>query len=220
MVNRDLIYKYLGYNEKENILTSDIKNLVEDEIIEVEEKITPKCLFSTILPVNIGKTTFISDLELLGEDIKLHLKGSTHAVLFAATLGVNIDKLIRKYEQTSMTKVVIIDAICNVIIEEFADEKENEYRDKLKTEGLYLTERYSPGYGDLPISSQSSVLSALDAQRKIGLTVTNSGIMIPRKSITAILGISNIPVVGHKANCSKCVLEGKCAFKKRGQTCY
>ena len=220
MIDIKKVYRYLGYQENENIITPNIEKLVKEEIDEVLEKVSEKYLFSSILPVNIGKTTFISDLELLGKDIKLHLEGSSQAVLFAATLGLQIDSLIRKYEQTSMAKVVVIDAICNVLIEDVADIAENELREKLKEEGLYLTERYSPGYGDLPISSQSSILSALDTARKIGLTVTDSGIMIPRKSITAILGISNIPVTGHKANCSKCVLKGKCAFRKRGQTCY
>ena len=220
MIDKSKVYKYLGFNENQNEITKELSLTVDSLIQEISPLIHEKYIFSTVLPVNIEKTTFLGSLELSGNDIKKHLKGATSAVLFGATLGLELDRIIRKYEQINMTKVVIIDAIANVLIEDVADRAENEYRENLKKENLYLTCRYSPGYGDLPLSTQNELINLLDAPRKIGLTVTKSGIMIPRKSITAILGISNIPVSGHLATCSNCVLKGKCEFRKRGKTCY
>ena len=218
MIDKEKIYRYLGYNPNTNILTPNIKKMVDDGIKEILEKTTKKYLFSPILPVNIDKTTYISDLELKGEDIKAHLKGCSHGVLFCATLGGFVDNLIRKNETINMTKAVILEAICNVLIEDIADEAENEFRNKLKEEKLYLTERYSPGYGDLPLSLQKDILLYTDAGRKIGLTVTDSGIMIPKKSITAILGVANIPVKGKLASCKNCILKDKCVYRKQGVT--
>ena len=84
---------------------------------------------------------------------------------------------------------------------------------------MYLTIRYSPGYGDFPLSFQKEILDFLDAYRKIGLSVTPNYIMIPRKSITAVLGISNFNVKGKLAGCNQCVLKEKCNYRKRGMTC-
>lgn len=63
--------------------------------------------------------------------------------------------------------------------------------DKVAKEEKSLTMRYSPGYGDLDISANRDILNVLDAHRKIGVTVTNTGIMIPRKSVVALIGITN-----------------------------
>lgn len=67
--------------------------------------------------------------------------------------------------------------------------------------GRYLTGRYSPGYGDWPITVQPLVAAALDTARRAGLCVTDSNLMTPRKSVTALLGVSDHPVRGHLAGC-------------------
>lgn len=220
MLDKNKIYRYLGYNPNTNILTNDIIEMVDEGIEEINKIATCKCVFSQILPVNIKKTLYAGNLELNGDDIQKHLENCTNALFMAVTLGVPIDNLIRKYEAVNMAKAIVIDTICNILIDDIADEYENKYRDKLKQENLYLTSRFSPGYGDLSINLQKNIISILDANRKIGLTVSDSGLLIPKKSITAILGIASIPVKGKLAGCKNCLLKEKCAFRKRGQTCY
>ena len=86
-------------------------------------------------------------------------------------------------------------------------------------QGKYLTGRYSPGYGDWPLAVQPLLAAALDTARRAGLCVTENNLMTPRKSITAILGVSDHPVRGHLAGCGHCVLRTRCEYRKRGITC-
>jgi len=82
----------------------------------------------------------------------------------------------------------------------------------------YLTDRYSPGYGDLPLEHQKVLFSALNITRRIGVTLTESGLMLPQKSVTAILGISPTPR-GRRSGCTHCPMNETCAYRKEGTTC-
>ena len=96
---------------------------------------------------------------------------------------------------------------------------EQTLRQMLKAEGLYLTGRFSPGYGDWPISVQPLLAQALDTPRRMGMCVTESFLMLPRKSVTAVLGVSGQPVTGYRAGCGHCALRETCEYRKRGQSC-
>lgn len=84
---------------------------------------------------------------------------------------------------------------------------------------MYMTSRFSPGYGDYPLTEQSRIVGYLDAQRQIGLHVTADSLMIPGKSITALIGIADHPVTGRLATCNECVLKEKCTLRKEGKFC-
>lgn len=84
---------------------------------------------------------------------------------------------------------------------------------------MYMTSRFSPGYGDYPLTEQSRIIGYLDAQRQIGLHVTSDSLMIPGKSITALIGIADHPVTGRLATCNECVLKEKCTLRKEGKFC-
>ena len=84
---------------------------------------------------------------------------------------------------------------------------------------LWMTSRFSPGYGDFPLDYQRELLALTDAPRKIGLMVTSGSIMVPRKSITALIGIADHPVTGRLASCDECLLRSDCPFLKEGQHC-
>jgi cobalamin-dependent methionine synthase I len=123
-------------------------------------------------------------------------------------------------EVTDMADAVIMDACASVAVENVCDHFEFDLRRQLEGEGQYLTDRYSPGYGDLPLNCQSRLCDALDAQRRIGLTVTASSIMVPRKSVTAILGISDRPQTLRKRGCEVCSLFLTCPYRKEGIRCH
>ena len=99
------------------------------------------------------------------------------------------------------------------------DAAEAELRQWAAKEGKYLTGRFSPGYGDWDIAVQPLVANALDTVRRAGLCVTDPNLMTPRKSVTAILGVSGHPVKGKLAGCGHCVLRTRCEYRKRGKTC-
>ena len=152
---------------------------------------------------------------LKGEDIRCHLAGCTRLILLAATLGISADRLIMKAEIGNLPDALIMDACGSTLIEKYCRELESGLRSSCKRKGRFLTGRFSPGYGDLPLEVQPEMLEVLDARRRIGLTVVESGIMLPRKSMTAVLGISEEPVQEKKLkSCLSCRMAETCRFRK------
>lgn len=154
-----------------------------------------------------------------GSDIQRHLAGCTEAVLLAVTLGPGADAQIRRAGVGDVAAGAASDALASVLAEQAAEAAEARLRALAAAEGLYLTGRYSPGYGDWPIGVQPRIAALLDTPRRIGLCVTDTCLMLPRKSITAALGLSRTPVTGRRAGCAHCALRDKCEYRKRGETC-
>ena len=158
-------------------------------------------------------------MTLPGEDICRHLADCDSMVLLCATLGASVDREIRLAERTSMLTALALDAAAGDGIEKVCDRAEAEIRAREAEHGRFVTGRYSPGYGDLPLTVQRELLRLCDATRRIGLSLTQTNILIPRKSVTAILGVSDAPVEGKRRGCVSCRLRGTCPFRKRGITC-
>ena len=71
----------------------------------------------------------------------------------------------------------------------------------------------------MPIGMQKDFCAILDTARKIGLTVTDSNILVPRKSVTAVIGISDIPVKKRSSGCENCSMFKNCNYRKDGKHC-
>ena len=153
---------------------------------------------------------------LRGNDINEHLSESSRVIFFAATLGSAADNVIRRAEVGNMAYALILDALASAMIEEYCDLAENEIKDKA---GGNFTWRYSPGYGDYPIEMQPDLIKYLNAEKLIGLTVTDSNIMLPRKSVTAVIGVSDKEQPDGKRGCEVCNMRENCAFRKNGTNC-
>lgn len=154
-----------------------------------------------------------------GADIQRHLAGCPEAVLMAMTLGPGVDAQIRRAGIGDVAAQAATDALASTLAEQVCDQAEAKLRALAQGEGLYLTGRYSPGYGDWPIQVQPRIAALLDSARRIGLYVTDTFLMLPRKSVTAVLGLSDVPVTGKRAGCAHCALREKCEYRKRGVTC-
>ena len=157
------------------------------------------------------------DEFVLGNDVKNHLKGCTSAILFCATIGAEIDKLIRINQISDMAKAVVLDSLASVAIEQLCNKADEVLAEKYK--GSYLTFRYSPGYGDYPLRVQNEFLKTLDAPRKIGLSANDSFLLTPTKSVTAIIGVSPEPIEKKKRGCATCNMRGKCLYARKGEHC-
>lgn len=151
---------------------------------------------------------------LAGKDIELHLAESGEALFFAATLGAAADRLIRAAEVENMAYALVLDSLASATVERYCDECEIEMREKT---GGFFTARFSPGYGDYPIELQGSLLRFLSAEKRIGLTATENHILIPRKSVTAVIGImDHAPRGTAKKSCESCNLRDRCDFRRCG----
>jgi hypothetical protein len=207
----------MGYRS-ENIdpVISKIADKCEAALLQ---NIKPKYVYKLfdITPTENGVSINGTAVTLTGNNIKAHLDDCDSMVLLAATLSAEADRVIRRFEITDMTHALTADALASAAIEQVCNIAEEEI--KAKTEGKYMTWRFSPGYGDLPISLQSELLTLVDAGRKIGLTVTENDIMIPRKSVTAIIGLSDNPIPPKRRGCAICNMNKTCLFRKRGEHC-
>lgn len=127
------------------------------------------------------------DVPLTGESIQKLLEGCNRAVILGATVSAEADRLIRETSVVDMAAALVVDALCSAAIEQVCDRAETEiFGDMPKNMRTY---RFSPGYGDLPIELQKDWLNYLNAQRRIGLSCTDSYLLTPTKSVTAIIGI-------------------------------
>lgn len=158
-----------------------------------------------------------SVLTLTGTMAASLLRDCHQAALLLATLGTPFEALLRTQQARDMAQAVILDACGNVLVEEACDRTEQEIRQQLPD--LYLTDRFSPGYGDLPLSLQPEILRALDATRQAGVYLTDSFLMNPSKTVTAIVGLSHQPQGAKIRGCTYCSLRDTCTIRKDGKRC-
>lgn len=119
-----------------------------------------------------------------------NLQGCERAVVFAATVGLELDRMIAKAARLSPAKALLLQAIGAERIEALCDRFCQELSEELAPTGQSLRPRFSPGYGDLPLTFQEEIFRVLDCPRKIGLSLNESLLMSPTKSVTALVGIT------------------------------
>ncbi len=139
-------------------------------------------------PVSIkGEEVIFPFATVKSRDLAKNLSGVRRVVIFAATVGVELDRLIAKYGRLSASKGICFQAIGAERIEALCDKFCADFE---KENSICLKPRFSPGYGDLPLEFQKEIFRVLDCPRKIGLSLLDSLLMSPSKSVTAIAGIS------------------------------
>lgn len=156
-----------------------------------------------------------TSLTLSGRDIAELLADCHSCIVLAATIGIGCDELIRRHEPIDMGLALMLDAFAGAAVENLCDQVQTALAERFASRNLFLTRRFSPGYGDLPITTQKPLCAALDTARRIGLTVSASGILIPRKSVTAIIGLGETPPLEHSTHdCAHCNMRDYCPYKK------
>ena len=133
------------------------------------------------------------------------------AVLLVCTLGAEFDRLLRQTQARDMAAAVTLDACGSAYVEAGCDRAEKEIASLHP--GLYLSDRFSPGYEDLPLSLQEDFLTVLNAQRRLGVTALQSHLLAPAKSVTAVIGLSTQPQEAKIRGCAFCALQGRCAYR-------
>lgn len=166
----------------------------EKRLSEVERQMTSAArpaAYWQLVPIEweSNDSYTVGSLRLNSKHLARELKGCRHAYLFCATLGAGVDALMRRYGTTSPASLVMAQAVAAAMIESYCDECERDMLAEPAVSGETLRMRYAPGYGDLPIETQRSLMTALDAPRRAGITLTETMMMIPSKSISAIIGV-------------------------------
>ena len=138
-----------------------------------------------------------------GKTVCHYLQGCEYAVAFAATVGLEMDRLIQKYAVRSTAKALLFQAIGAERIESLCNAFCGDMATLYQKDGFFARPRFSPGYGDFPLLRQKELFSSLDCARKIGLSLTDSFLMTPSKSVTAVMGFSKTQTP-LKTGCSVC----------------
>ena len=156
-------------------------------------------------------------LSLSGQTAETMLSDCTSVVLLACTLGAGYDARLRAAQVRDMADAVILDACGSAWVEAGCDRAEAEIAARFP--GRYLTDRFSPGYGDLSLSLQRDICTLLDTPRRLGVHVTDSFLMNPAKSVTAVVGISDRPQMARVRGCAYCAMRENCSLRKAGDRC-
>lgn len=152
-----------------------------------------------------------------GKDIESHLNGCEKAIVMCATVGSEVDKLIRISQISDMARAVVMDSLASVAVEQVCNAFDKIIAEKYSD--YNMTFRFSPGYGDYPIELQKIILQMLDAPKKIGLCTNDNFLLTPTKSVTAVLGLSKNPIERKKRGCAICNMRETCKFRRKGLRC-
>lgn len=192
---------------------------VEEVAAELRARLEPRYTYR-VFPVERREEDFAlagSGVCLTGSLARRMLSGCHQAALLGCTLGAEFDRLLEQTQRRDMARAVILDACGGALVEAGCDRAEAELRARLS--GGYLTDRFSPGYGDLPLVLQRPICAALEADKRLGLHVTESLMLTPVKSVTAVIGISHTPQPARIRGCGYCDMRESCTLRKRGDRC-
>ena len=185
-------YKEIARYMKADLSNDETNILISQSLNECEGKIIGKVVYSEF-PISCNKDVLdLGFATTKSNDLKKLLSTNCNSIiLFAATVGIGIDRLILKYTRTSPSKALCFQAIGTERVEALCNVFSLETKEKYASLGYTLTPRFSAGYGDLPLSLQREIFAALACEKHLGLTLNDSLLMSPTKSVTAIIGIKN-----------------------------
>ncbi|WP_461247245.1 vitamin B12 dependent-methionine synthase activation domain-containing protein [Treponema sp. R6D11] len=205
------VLRYLGYRGAE----ADEQIISQIELVskEAASAVNAKNVFGIWDCLSANGNVAFGEMSVNSRDLAYHLCGCEKAVLMAATLGTGADNLLRRYNEQDMEKALIAQAVCVTMIEEYCDSVVNEASQNSRLEGLYPTLRFSPGYGDFDIIWQKEILKLLNCEKQIALTLTEGYMLIPSKSVTAVVGFGKEKNEDGENKCGRCA-NTKCEYRR------
>ena len=157
-------------------------------------------------------------LTLVGTSMQRHMRGARKVGVLAVTIGMGVERELKRLSLTDHLDQVLFDAAATTMVERAA---EATLVGMAAREGLYTNFRFSPGYGDMPMQTQPVLLDALDARRRLGITLSPTLLMTPTKSVTAVVGMFDAPQPSTHASCADCFCRAFCNLRATtGRTCH
>ena len=187
-INLREVRRYAGYSGENEAADA----LIGECIRELGGVLSYRTCYS-VFPIKImNETVDLGFKTVISRDLAKCLSGCEKIIVFASTVGLGANRLIKKYSAVSPAKALVMNALCTERIESLCDAFCDDMRRELLKIGYTLTPRFSPGYGDLRLDLQTDLLRITEAQKHIGITLSENLIMIPTKSVTAIIGIKTL----------------------------
>ena len=199
-LDRREIGRYLGYQGAD--LPPDVAEYADGCCEELERTAVPRV---TVRRLSLALLTRDS------RDLTHHLRHCEEGFLYAVTLGAETDRLLRRWAAQSMARAAVGQAVCAAWLDQLCADYCRDIQKSLGPDA-YLTPSFSPGYGDWALSAQRQVLDLLEAHKRIGLALTSAGMLVPEKSITAVVGISDREEELCGQKCMRCK-KSDCPFR-------
>lgn len=195
--------RYLGYGT--HAVDEGTLLLIKSAFEELEQ-VAEKRAICRVFDLEIKEYPWIrvGNLDIESKHLYKNLMGCDKAAILGTTLGIGVDRLLKRASVRDMAYAVVVQACAAALLEEYCDEVQQELEMKINEENRYLRPRFSPGYGDFNIVYQKKILQLIDAAKQIGLSLTESCMMVPAKSVTALIGIGDTNLICHKAGCEAC----------------
>lgn len=183
-IDRREIYRYMKCGSP----SAEIDALIDKALSVCDGELRYDTVSITLPTVLIENGVIdLGATRVKSRDLEKTLDGCDHVIIFAATVGIGIDRLIAKYGRLQPSLALCIQALGAERIEALCDE----FCADIKQQYINIRPRFSAGYGDLPLEFQRDIFSLLDCHKNIGLTLNQSLLMSPTKSVTAMIGIKN-----------------------------
>jgi len=181
-----------------------------DSVLELVKKSMPKLLETANfkacyleVPVTVKEDNIDFDYTTVkSRNLSVLLRGCNKALLVAATAGAQVDMIIKRAEVTSKAEALILNAVAIAGIEKYMAMLNGYFKEKFPQ--YELRPRFSPGYGDVPLDFQKELLGVLDTNRKIGVSLSDTLLMAPAKSVSAIIGLGSEGCVHLDRDCDLC----------------
>ena len=203
LINEREFFRYAGYLGIPESMDEGMRTIFSQVIEEMKGAFAYQVCYRRMeVTWENGMPKFA--LETASKDLAKCLHGSREVILFAATIGLEIDRRIAKYQRFSPTKALLLQAYGAERVETLCNVFCKEIRQQVEAEGMRCTARFSPGYGDLPLETQKDVFRLLDCHRKIGVSLNESLLMTPSKSVTAMFGLGTEVCQVREHKCESC----------------
>lgn len=183
--NIDNVYRYLGHGERSDAIDKLIISCYQ----ELAEFASPKHLYCLSDILKEGNHITIGNIKTDSLALFKKLSFCDRAIVFAATLGAEVDRLISKYCVTKISRASVLHACSAAMLEDFCDECFEHIITVYGFDKATLLPRFSPGYEDFELSCQESIIEMLES-RRIGIGITDGYVLTPIKSVTAVIGIT------------------------------
>jgi len=214
-VDRVQAFRYLRLPSEPDAHFLEMADVCEKQLLSM---ISPKYVYRIFPIVQTENGISGGGLLLRGNDIANHLKGCSQVIFLCATLSAGADRAIRQSSASDILSGMITDTMANAVIEQVCDNAEQEIFATLPSH--YFTWRFSAGYGDFPLDTQADFLKVLNAEKRLGVTLSESDLLIPTKTVTAVIGVSETPISKGKKGCAICNLSEKCPYRAKGVHCH
>ena len=222
-MNIDLneVLRYLGMacseeNEKQALaIAAELEKRIEPAFVWKAFDLQKDAEHRIVRLAGIGQGSGFATLA--GETASRMLEDCEKAAVLVCSLGFAFERMLAFEQARDMSRAVILDACGSAYVEAGCDEAEKEIASSFP--GYYLSDRFSPGYGDLNLSLQKELLSSTGADKRLGIQLSDSMLMTPSKTVTAIVGISKTPQRAKIRGCRFCSFKNNCTFRKAGTSC-